>query len=212
MVRVREFIIHQELQRSPARWLLDGEIFYTPREAQIVIKSWRRHYNTVRPHILGTSWRGRGAGWCSLSKSPWASFQSWLFQRHRPGFNTIPSWALPAPWPPVYRLQVVAQPHATHHRQRDHKPTLPQHAADLWGLRPGNASALRKPALRCLLTDPCPLDILRTARPASVMNSRRFKWSNRIRFCAPAGPLCTLGWQNRNLVLRPIRQLGIDGR
>jgi putative transposase len=30
--------------------LLDGEIFYTLREAQIVIESWRRHYNTKRPH------------------------------------------------------------------------------------------------------------------------------------------------------------------
>ena len=30
--------------------LLDGEIFYTLREAQIVIESWRRHYNGVRPH------------------------------------------------------------------------------------------------------------------------------------------------------------------
>src|SRR6185437_13782041 len=30
--------------------LLDGELFYTLREAQIVIESWRRHYNTVRPH------------------------------------------------------------------------------------------------------------------------------------------------------------------
>src|SRR5215210_4156916 len=29
--------------------LLDGEIFYTLREAQIVIESWRRHYNGVRP-------------------------------------------------------------------------------------------------------------------------------------------------------------------
>jgi putative transposase len=29
--------------------LLDGEIFYTLREAQIVIESWRRHYNTVTP-------------------------------------------------------------------------------------------------------------------------------------------------------------------
>jgi transposase InsO family protein len=29
---------------------LDGEIFYTLREAQIVIESWRRHYNRVRPH------------------------------------------------------------------------------------------------------------------------------------------------------------------
>ena len=30
--------------------LLDGEIFYLLREAQIMIESWRRHYNTVRPH------------------------------------------------------------------------------------------------------------------------------------------------------------------
>uniref|UniRef100_UPI001553FF04 IS3 family transposase n=1 Tax=Mangrovicoccus sp. HB161399 TaxID=2720392 RepID=UPI001553FF04 len=30
--------------------LLDGEIFYSSREAQILIERWRRHYNTVRPH------------------------------------------------------------------------------------------------------------------------------------------------------------------
>ena len=30
--------------------LLDGEIFYTLAEAKIVIESWRRHFNTVRPH------------------------------------------------------------------------------------------------------------------------------------------------------------------
>jgi putative transposase len=30
--------------------LLNGEIFYSLREAKIVIESWRRHYNTVRPH------------------------------------------------------------------------------------------------------------------------------------------------------------------
>ncbi|HVH79127.1 MAG TPA: IS3 family transposase [Stellaceae bacterium] len=30
--------------------LLNSEIFYTLREAQIVIESWRRHCNTVRPH------------------------------------------------------------------------------------------------------------------------------------------------------------------
>jgi transposase InsO family protein len=30
--------------------LLNGEIFYSLREAQIVIESWRRHFNTVRPH------------------------------------------------------------------------------------------------------------------------------------------------------------------
>jgi putative transposase len=30
--------------------LLDGELFYSLKEAKIVIESWRRHYNTVRPH------------------------------------------------------------------------------------------------------------------------------------------------------------------
>ena len=30
--------------------LLDGEIFYSLKEAKIVIESWRRHYNTLRPH------------------------------------------------------------------------------------------------------------------------------------------------------------------
>ena len=30
--------------------LLDGETFYSLREAEIVIESSRRHYNTVRPH------------------------------------------------------------------------------------------------------------------------------------------------------------------
>ncbi len=36
--------------------LLNGEIFYSLREAQIIIEAWRRHYNTRRPHsALG--WR-----------------------------------------------------------------------------------------------------------------------------------------------------------
>ena len=30
--------------------LLNGEIFYTLKEAQILIESWRQHYNTIRPH------------------------------------------------------------------------------------------------------------------------------------------------------------------
>ena len=29
---------------------LNGEMFYTLREAQILIEQWRIHYNTVRPH------------------------------------------------------------------------------------------------------------------------------------------------------------------
>ena len=30
--------------------LLNGEIFYNLKEAQVLIEQWRRHYNTVRPH------------------------------------------------------------------------------------------------------------------------------------------------------------------
>ena len=29
---------------------LNGEIFYSLREAQVVIEMWRKHYNTKRPH------------------------------------------------------------------------------------------------------------------------------------------------------------------
>jgi putative transposase len=30
--------------------LLDREIFYTLREAQVLIEQWRMHYNRIRPH------------------------------------------------------------------------------------------------------------------------------------------------------------------
>ena len=30
--------------------LLNGEIFYSLKEAKVVISQWRHHYNTVRPH------------------------------------------------------------------------------------------------------------------------------------------------------------------
>lgn len=30
--------------------LLNGEIFYTLKEAQVLIEAWRHHYNTIRPH------------------------------------------------------------------------------------------------------------------------------------------------------------------
>ena len=29
---------------------LNGEIFYSLKEATVVIEQWRKHYNTVRPH------------------------------------------------------------------------------------------------------------------------------------------------------------------
>jgi hypothetical protein len=39
------------MERRPTRdELLNGEIFYSLRDAQVVIEQWRQHYNTVRPH------------------------------------------------------------------------------------------------------------------------------------------------------------------
>jgi transposase InsO family protein len=42
---------------------LNGEIFYSLKEAQVVIEMWRKHYNTIRPH---SAWvivhRRRSAG------------------------------------------------------------------------------------------------------------------------------------------------------
>ena len=34
----------------PKAELLNGEIFYSLKEAQIIIEGWRCHYNTIRPH------------------------------------------------------------------------------------------------------------------------------------------------------------------
>ena len=42
--------LHRKLQCPLHDELLNGEIFYTLAEARIVIKSWRRFYNTRRPH------------------------------------------------------------------------------------------------------------------------------------------------------------------
>jgi transposase InsO family protein len=30
--------------------VLNGEVFYSLREAEVLIERWRRHFNTVRPH------------------------------------------------------------------------------------------------------------------------------------------------------------------
>jgi putative transposase len=69
--------------------LLDGEIFYTLKEAQIVIESWRRHYNAIRPHA-------------SLGYKPPAlfvpAFAAWPSARPQ----TAPTATLPlAPKPPL---------------------------------------------------------------------------------------------------------------
>jgi transposase InsO family protein len=54
--RARESVgerVLRELQREAARRVLErlnGETFYSLKEAQIVIESWRAEYNTERPH------------------------------------------------------------------------------------------------------------------------------------------------------------------
>src|SRR5262249_2663453 len=73
--------------------LLDGEIFYTLREAQIVIESWRRHYNTIRPHA-------------SLGYKPPAP------QVFVPAFAAWPA-ALRHPAPPATLAQQPALKHST---------------------------------------------------------------------------------------------------
>jgi putative transposase len=42
--------LQRELQRQLKDELLNGEIFYTLKEAKVLIEQWRRHYNTVRPN------------------------------------------------------------------------------------------------------------------------------------------------------------------
>jgi putative transposase len=41
---------HESFNGKLSDELLNGEIFYTLKEAQILIERWRREYNTVRPH------------------------------------------------------------------------------------------------------------------------------------------------------------------
>jgi transposase InsO family protein len=50
--------------------LLNGEIFYTLREAQVLIEQWRRPYDRVRPHsALG--YRPPAPEAWGLAPSPW---------------------------------------------------------------------------------------------------------------------------------------------
>src|SRR4051812_30697305 len=62
--------------------LLDGEIFYSLREAQIIIESWRRHYNRFgRTRLWATDHRLRR---CSCPPSPPGRRRS-PDRRRRPG-------------------------------------------------------------------------------------------------------------------------------
>ena len=56
--------------------LLNGEMFYTLREAQVVIESWRRHYNRMRPHAsLGYRAAGTGGRACVGYAADWAAWR-----------------------------------------------------------------------------------------------------------------------------------------
>jgi putative transposase len=61
--------------------LLNGEIFYTLKEAQILIERWRQEYNTVRPHsalgyrppaLEAVAVFPRDPGYAQLRLDPWA--------------------------------------------------------------------------------------------------------------------------------------------
>jgi putative transposase len=60
--------------------LLNGEIFYPLKEAQILIQRWRREYNTVRPHSASgyrppapeaIQVKPRDPGYAMLRQDPW---------------------------------------------------------------------------------------------------------------------------------------------
>ena len=69
--------------------LLDGEIFYSLREAEVVIESWRRHFNAVRPHgALGYR--------PPATEVVLPSFTTWLVALRRP---TPPTMQTVAPSP-----------------------------------------------------------------------------------------------------------------
>src|SRR6188472_4071945 len=58
----------KELETENARRrdeLLDDEIFYSLREAQVMIESWRRHINQVCPHA-SLGYRARRQRWSCL--------------------------------------------------------------------------------------------------------------------------------------------------
>ena len=46
----------ESVNARPRDELLNGEIFHSLRDAEIVIERWRRHTNTVRPHASPGCW------------------------------------------------------------------------------------------------------------------------------------------------------------
>ncbi len=41
---------NESCNRTLGDELLQGEIFYSLKEAKVLIEQWRHHYNTIRPH------------------------------------------------------------------------------------------------------------------------------------------------------------------
>lgn len=52
--------------------LLNGELFYSLKEARIIIENWRSHYNTVRPHSL-LGYKSPAPEVFVSSNTPWPS-------------------------------------------------------------------------------------------------------------------------------------------
>jgi putative transposase len=52
--------------------LLNGELFYSLKEAQIIIENWRRHYNSIRPHS-SLGYKAPGPGVFVPSVAAWPS-------------------------------------------------------------------------------------------------------------------------------------------
>ncbi len=73
--------------------LLNGEIFYTLQEAQIVVEAWRRHFNAVRPH---SSLKGRPPAPESIVFTAADGIRPWLARKEEPADET------PAEIPPVH--------------------------------------------------------------------------------------------------------------
>lgn len=70
--------------------LLNGELFYTLKEAQVIIEQWRHHYNHIRPHTsLGykppAPMAAMKKGACAALKAPAPSFIT-----HYPIITPIP--------------------------------------------------------------------------------------------------------------------------
>ena len=55
--------------------LLDGEVFYSLREAQVLIEAWRRHYNAIRPHSA-LRWRPPAPVVQIAGPGPWPPLSS----------------------------------------------------------------------------------------------------------------------------------------